>query len=144
MGSCSFNLRDAHTEPNITSHEFAELIQPMLLSALAGSARSGQELTLALYFNATRWFVSIEVYVPICQRKPKAEFHAREVRPASNNVIEWELTFAKQFLKSYRRVLNDWTRDNVKSLIEPAVRPAAMAQIIATCCDRPHGTRQRK
>ena len=83
---------------------------------------NSQRLTLALYFNATRWFVTIKIHVPAYQRKPKAEFHATEVRPASNSAIEWELTFAKQFLKSYRRVLNDWTRNNVKSLIEQRQR----------------------
>jgi len=121
-GFHSFDLGKAYSEPNITRREFAELIHPMLISALGGQVSDSQQLTLALYFNSTRWYVTIEVYVPAYQKKPKGEFHAREVRPASNSVVDWELTFAKQFLKSYRRVLNDWTRGNVKSLIEQRQR----------------------
>jgi len=125
-GFYSFDLGEAYpacgepgrAEPNITRREFTELIQPTLVSALAGSTESGQAFTLALYFNSTRWYVTIEVHVPAYQKKPKTEFHAIEARPASNAVLEWELTFARLFLKSYGRILNDWVRDNVKSLIE--------------------------
>lgn len=134
-GFYSFDLGEAYPEPNITRREFAELIQPMLVSALAGSAQNGHAFTLALYFNSTRWYVTIEVHVPAyhastdfgeisraelsrTSKKPKTELHAVEARPANNSMIEWELTFAKLFLKSYGRILNDWVRDNVKSLIE--------------------------
>jgi len=126
-GFYSFDLGKDYPEPNITRREFAELIQPMLVSALSGKAESGQAFTLALFFNSTRWYVTIEVHVPIQQilamasrtsKKPKTEFHAVEARPANNSMIEWELTFAKLFLKSYGRLLSDWVRANVKSLVE--------------------------
>jgi len=117
-GFYSFDLGKDYPEPNITRREFAELIQPMLVSALAGSIESGQAFTLALFFNSTRWYVTIEIHVPAYQKRPKTEFHAAEARPASNGVLEWELTFAKLFLKSYGRILNNWVRDNVKSLIQ--------------------------
>ena len=91
-------------------------LQPMLVSALAGNTEIGQTFTLALYFNSTRWCIT--VHVPAYQKKPKTKFHAVEARPANNSVLEWELTLAKLFLKSYGRILNDWVRDNVRSLIE--------------------------
>jgi ABC-type branched-subunit amino acid transport system ATPase component len=109
-GFYSFDLGEAYPEPNITRRELAELIQPMLVSVLAGSTESGQAFTLALYFNSTRWYVTIEAHVPAYQKKPKTEFHAVEARPASTAVLEWELTFAKLFLKSYGRILNDCVR----------------------------------
>jgi hypothetical protein len=126
-GFYSFDLAEAYPEPNITRREFSELIQPMLVSALSGKAESGQAFTLALFFNSTRWYVTIEVHIPIHQtlttrsrtpKKPKTEFHAIEARPASNAVLQWELTFTKTFLKSYGHLINDWIRDNAKSLIE--------------------------
>jgi len=90
----------------------------MLVSSLSGSAESGQAFTIALYFNSTRWCVTIEVHVPAYQKKPKTEFRAIEARPASHTVLQWELTFTKTFLKSYGRLVNDWGRDNAQSLIE--------------------------
>ena len=122
----------------------------MLVTALAGGTEDGQAFMLALYFNSTRWYETIGVHVPAYQastelsrtsKKPKTEFHAIEARPASNSVLEWELTFAKQFLKSYGRILTDWVRDNVKSLIErhqqwlnspPPVVTDVMALVAAT------------